>query len=117
MAESASGEVGETLVLVGRSTGTYTPVIKRLCENKLVNEGGEDFVLECQDIGAAPGMQDGDSGAPVFKITNSPQTGDVRLYGIFWGSSGSEIAYSPLHQIQTGTELGSLRTCTAAIGC
>ncbi len=100
MAESSRGMVGQVLVLVGRSTGTYTPVIKRLCEDKLVNEGGEDFVLQCrwcgQDIGAAPGMQDGDSGAPVFKITNSPQTGDVRLYGIFWGSSDSEIAYSPL---------------------
>ena len=76
MAESSGGVVGQTLVLVGRSTGTYTPVIKRLCENKLVTEGGQDFVLKCQDIAAAPGMQNGDSGAPVFKITNSPQTGD-----------------------------------------
>ncbi len=52
----------------------------------------------------------GDSGAPVFKITNSPNTNDVELVGIMFGGivgEGTEqdiIGYSPIRQVYS--ELG-----------
>ncbi len=112
--ESDGGEVGEIIVMVGRTTGTYTPVISRRCvyvPNEL------DIVMECQNQAAAPRIPDGDSGAPIFKITNTPQYGDVRLYGIFWGSNVDEIIYSPMGQIQAGSELGSIGSCASGFGC
>ena len=117
VSESSSGEVGQIIVFVGRTTGTYTPIIKELCFDAMVEEEGEDIVMECQDIGGASWIPAGDSGAPVFKITNSPENGDVSLYGILWGSNRSEIIYSPMDQIQDTKELGSIRTCALEIGC
>jgi hypothetical protein len=117
VSESSSGAVGQIIVFVGRTTGTYTPIITDICIDGIVEEEGEEIIMKCQDYGSAPHIPDGDSGAPVFKITNSPQNGDVRLYGILWGSDADEIAYSPMDQIQDSKELGSIRTCAIEIGC
>ena len=74
----------------------------------------------CQGIASlAGGSELGDSGAPVFRITNSPLYGDVSLYGILWGgdSENDEIVYSTMSRIQNSSELGSIKTCALEIGC
>jgi hypothetical protein len=114
VSETSSGVVGQILVIVGRSTGTYTPILQNLCVN-VINE--EDIIMVCQDIASAPHLADGDSGAPVFKITNSPKYGDVSLYGILWAADSETMSYSPMGQIQRSSELGSIRTCAREIGC
>lgn len=58
----------------------------------------------------------GDSGAPVFRRTRSPQDDDVRLMGILWGGiEGESFVYSKMNQIQN--ELGPLSTCAAGFNC
>jgi hypothetical protein len=61
----------------------------------------------------------GDSGSPVFRITNSPAAGDVRLYGVLWGgnSSGTLFVFSGLGVagVQRSTELGPLTTCAPGL--
>jgi hypothetical protein len=88
-----------------------------------VNVGvvGSKIVQLCQDRVSA-GVAGGDSGSPVFKITNSPQTNDVTLFGILWGGAldGSSFTYSPINNIQNGksnTELGPLTTCASGFSC
>ena len=74
----------------------------------------------CQGIASLlGGASDGDSGAPVFRITDSPQNGDVSLYGILWGGSSidDEIVYSPMDAIENSNELGAINTCALEIGC
>lgn len=119
VAESSTGEVGQTIVFVGRSTGMNASLLADLCFDSIVNpSSGGTVVLLCQDIGGFPRVQGGDSGAPVFRTVDSPLFGDVRLYGILWGSSGNiEFAYSPIDQIQFTGELGNIRTCAPEIGC
>lgn len=115
VSESSSGVVGQIIVMVGSTTGTYTPIIYDLCMDVLNVD--ENVVMQCQDIGTAPHTGPGDSGAPIFKITNSPKNGDVNLYGIMWGGNSDHIVYSPMDQIQNWRELGSIRTCALEIGC
>ena len=65
------------------------------------------------------GPAQGDSGSPIFKITDSPNPHDVRLYGIVWGGSAEddEVVFSPLPSIENSNELGAIRTCALEIGC
>lgn len=98
------GRVGQVVVMVGRTTGSYASVISRLCVDR---DTEDEIIVQCSDMVSMTNPPDGDSGAPVFRITNSPKYGDVRLYGILWGGDwqDDEYAYSPMHQIQTSTEL------------
>ena len=52
----------------------------------------------------------GDSGSPVFKITNNPQQYDIQLLGILWGRNidGTTFVYSPMSGIKN--ELGQIQT-------
>ena len=115
VSESSNGVVGQIIVMVGRTTGTYTPIIYDICMDVLNVDA--NVVMQCQDIGTAPHTGSGDSGSPIFKITNSPKSGDVNLYGIMWGGNSDSIVYSPMDQIQNWRELGSIRTCALEIGC
>ncbi len=115
VSESSSGVVGQIIVMVGSTTGTYTPILYDLCMD-VVNVD-QNVVMQCQDIGTAPHTGKGDSGSPIFKITNSPKSGDVSLYGIMWGGNTDQIVYSPMDQVQHWRELGSIRTCALEIGC
>jgi len=108
-AEATRRLTGETLNKVGRTTGWSRGPITQTCVN--VSVTGTRIVLLCQDFVQAT-VAAGDSGSPVFKITD----GGVTLYGVLWGgnSSGTNFVYSPIGNIQRNDELGSLKTC--AIG-
>jgi hypothetical protein len=43
-----------------------------------------NIVMGCQDLITAT-SDPGDSGSPVFEITHTPATNDVRAVGILWG--------------------------------
>ena len=117
VSEGSGAEINQPVVIVGRTTGTYTPIVIDVCINS--PNADQNVVLECQDVATAVDLDRGDSGAPVFRITNSPQNGDVSLYGMMWGGDAEydEIVYSPIYQIEASTELGSIRTCALEIGC
>ncbi len=117
-----SGHVGQIVVMVGRSTGMYATAIQETCADVTLSPpSGGTVVMLCQDFAAITTLPRGDSGAPIFKITNSPRYGDVRLYGVVWGEdthpSYPSMVYSPIAQIQAYNELGSLRTCAAPYTC
>jgi hypothetical protein len=44
-----------------------------------------DVLQNCQYAGTYS-SQPGDSGSPVFRLTNSPSTNDVTFVGLNWGS-------------------------------
>ncbi|MCS6816896.1 MAG: S1 family peptidase [Blastocatellia bacterium] len=106
-AEATRRISGEVLNKVGRTTGWSQGPITQTCVN--VSVTGTRIVLLCQDFVQAT-VAPGDSGSPVFKITNN---GSVTLYGLLWGgnSSGTSFVYSPIGNIQRSDELGPLTTC------
>ncbi|HEY7495646.1 MAG TPA: hypothetical protein VIH59_31650 [Candidatus Tectomicrobia bacterium] len=109
---------GEKVHKVGRTTGRTQGVVSATCVN--TNVLGTDITLLCQDFVHA-GVAPGDSGSPVFRITNTPAAGDVRLYGVLWGgnSSGTQFVYSAIgsFNMQRPTELGLLTTCAPGFSC
>lgn len=108
VAESSS-LVGEVLGKVGRTTGWTQGQVTSTCVN--VGVSGTNIAQLCQDIVSA-GVGAGDSGSPVFFVTNSQY--DVELRGILWGSSGTSFVYSPIANIERADELGQLATQSTA---
>lgn len=103
--------VGRTVNKVGRTTGRTNGSISETCVS--IGVAGTDITLLCQSR-AGYASDSGDSGSPVFRVTNSPSTHDVALVGIHWGSNGS---FSPIGGIQRAAELGALQTCAAGFSC
>ena len=106
--ERAYPLLNEVLHKVGRTTGwTQGPVIATCVT---LNVPGTNLTLFCQDLVEAK-VGAGDSGSPVFRITNS--AGDVTLYGVLWGGTSSVYIFSAMgsFNIQRSTEMGSLKTC------
>jgi hypothetical protein len=99
--------VGQTVTKVGRTTGLTQGVVNRTCAN--IAQSGTNIIELCQSqAGYASGG--GDSGSPIFRVTNSPATNDVSLGGIHWGSGGT---FSPLSSVERSSELGDLSVCAA----
>ncbi len=107
---------GETVNKVGRTTGWTQGQVTDTCVNTGVL--GSRIVQLCQDFVSA-GVGAGDSGSPVFRITNSSQTNDVLLYGILWGGNqaGTSFVYSPIANVQRTDELGPLTNCAVGFSC
>ncbi|MEM4302262.1 MAG: kelch repeat-containing protein [Candidatus Caldarchaeum sp.] len=105
MAEARMRVPGKIVNKVGRTTGWSQGPIVYTCVNLPVYREGVDtgLTLICQD-GVQATSQEGDSGSPVFSITNGS---DVILYGLLWGGNGATFFYSPIENIQR--ELGLLR--------
>ncbi|HEX2058519.1 MAG TPA: hypothetical protein VHI71_09125 [Actinomycetota bacterium] len=103
--------VGRTVNKLGRSTGRTRGDITNVCVQRDVP--GTDITLLCQSL-ASYSSTDGDSGGPVFRITNSPNTNDVALVGLHWGGGGQ---FSPIGGIQRSDELGPLNTCASGFSC
>jgi hypothetical protein len=120
VAES-SAVVGQTVNKVGRTTGWGQGAVTSTCVN--VGVLGSSIVQLCQDQvtnNSAVIVDSGDSGSPVFRITNSPNADDVQLYGILWGgsTSGNLFVYSPIANVQlSSTELGALTVCASGFSC
>jgi len=108
--------LGELLNKVGRTTGWSQGTVSATCQDIDAWENGQDtgITLLCQDMVAA-GVGGGDSGSPVFRITNSPSANDVNLYGILWGGNqaGTAFVFSAISQVQFGGELGPLTVAPA----
>ncbi|MDP2346020.1 MAG: hypothetical protein Q8O67_34090 [Deltaproteobacteria bacterium] len=112
----AGSLVGQSVDKVGRTTGWTRGTVSRTCVNTGIQDS--NIVLICQDHVTAPAgvtvVGSGDSGSPVFSITNNSVTDDVLLKGILWGgnSSGTTFVFSPIANVQRSTELGVLANCT-----
>lgn len=111
-----SSIVGQTANKVGRTTGWSQGIVTGTCMN--IGVSGMNIVQLCQDVVSAT-VGGGDSGSPVFSITNNPQANDVELRGILWGgnSAGTLFVYSPIANVQRVDELGSIITCAPGFSC
>ena len=99
-----SSFVGHTLNKVGRTTGWTQGSVTGTCMDFI--QAYTNRIARCQDEVRATSSF-GDSGSPVFSITNSAQN-DVQLRGIMWGGDGTSFVYSPIANIERADELGGL---------
>ena len=113
--------LNETVNKVGRTTGWSQGKVIATCVDTGVT--GTDIVQLCQDWVDA-NVDAGDSGSPVFRITNRPARHDVSLYGILWGGGrlsgyGTVFVFSSLSgkNLQRSDELGGLTTCASGFHC
>lgn len=116
VSEAAFPFVGEVLNKVGRTTGWSQGTVAATCVS--TNVSGTNITQLCQDfVNARVGP--GDSGSPVFRITNSPAARDVQLYGVLWGgnTAGTQFAFSAMSNMQRTAELGALTTCASGFAC
>ena len=108
---AGNAETGTTLRKVGRTTGQTEGVVTNTCAD--VRPIGSRVIRLCQDIvsGGTAIVAGGDSGSPVFKLADNPDTAEVEveLYGVLWGGSsdGTTFVYSPLTNIEK--DLGTLQ--------
>jgi hypothetical protein len=113
VSETAFPIGGELLTKVGRTTGRTQGTVTGTCLN--INVFGTNITQLCQDI-ASYASAGGDSGSPVFRITNSPAANDVSLYGIHWGSGGVFSAVGSFN-IQRASKMGPINACAAGFAC
>jgi hypothetical protein len=119
--ESAKPVLNERVNKVGRTTGWSQGRVVATCID--TNVAGTNITQLCQDIVQA-NVAGGDSGSPVFRITNSPAANDVKLYGLLWGGGtitgyGTVFVFSALgsRNLQMSSEMGTLTTCAAGFSC
>jgi len=108
--------VGDIVNMVGRTSGRKEGRVTNVCTNENV---GTNITMLCQ-YRVNVGVLGGDSGAPVFRIINSPAPNDVILYGILWGGDAAGTQYyifSDMGAVQRLDELGSLYTCPSPFTC
>jgi len=113
VSETSFPVAGELLTKVGRTTGRTQGTVTATCFN--VNVSGTNITQLCQDS-ASYASAGGDSGSPVFRITNSPAANDVSLYGIHWGSGGVFSAVGSFN-IQRASEMGPINACAPGFAC
>lgn len=102
---------------VGATTGRTRGPVTIFCGNfNVADDNGADtgISLLCNHFAEAR-VDQGDSGAPVVRGTNSPEQFDVELAGVLWGGNATGFAFSSQAGIQT--ELGSMNTCSAGLSC
>ena len=102
VSDSYSAVENSTVHFVGRTLGLRGGRVNNTC--KIAYYSNNRTIL-CQYGVVDTAMAGGDSGAPVFQITNSPNHNDVRLLGIVIAKSGSRsYTYSPIGSVYN--ELG-----------
>jgi hypothetical protein len=112
---NGAAQVGNAITKVGRTTGRTAGAVTGDCVDMGVAD--TDITLFCQDT--ADYVSDpGDSGSPVFRITNA-MTNDVSIVGIHWGGSDeagvNSAVYTPFLQVEL--EMGNLNVCAAGFAC
>ena len=104
---------------VGRTSGMSSGTIVSTCVSVGVADH-PNVVQNCQYIGTYS-SQPGDSGGPVFRVTNSPSTHDVMFVGLNWGRLESEDeAYgvvSPWPLALVDFYPYDIRVCAAGFSC
>jgi len=109
-----AADEGLVVTKIGRTTGRTSGAITEACFAEPV----ENYTLLCQ-FRAATAADYGDSGAPVFIITNSPQVNDIAAVGIVWSSppgtgSGDSWTFSAWREIRQ--DLGAMEICYTSGG-
>ncbi len=113
--ETNDVHVGDIVNMVGRTSGRKEGTVFAVCSHANVG----NITLLCQDW-VNVGVLGGDSGAPVFRIINSPALYDVILYGILWGGDPAGTQYyifSNMGLVQRLDELGPLQNCPSPFTC
>jgi len=105
---------GLFIAKVGRTTGRTQGRVLETCQRFDVI--GTNITLLCQnstDLRSAGG----DSGSPIFNVTELPEFNDVTLRGILWGGAedGSFSVFSSIFRVQT--EIGTTKLCGPAFNC
>ena len=105
VSETLIPTTGEVLDKIGRTTGHTFGTVGSTCVN--TNVSGTNITQLCQDFVEGAGVGPGDSGSPVFRWASS---GNISLYGILWGDSGSGFVFSAMANIESSSEMGALKT-------
>jgi hypothetical protein len=105
---------GLVVTKLGRTTGRTSGSIIEACRAEQV----ENYYLLCQ-FTAGTAADYGDSGAPVFIITNYPAVNDIAAVGIVWGSPpgigiNDSWTFSPWREIRQ--DLGAMEICYVSGG-
>ena len=119
-------QLNEIVYKVGRKTGWTKATVTDTCTkvsvpNPLPTDPPNNKRLLCQVKVQGHG-EIGDSGSPVFRITNSPDPNDVELLGILWAvnTPANVFWYSSIGNIYNELALIASETwnsCDPAIGC
>lgn len=103
---------------VGRTTGLTSGFVRRTCVT--FPQAGNNLAIQCDHL-AELRADAGDSGAPVFRVTNSPNTHDVAGLGVLWGTTtfnGQPAAvFSPIAGVRTEVGGSSLNVCASGFSC
>jgi hypothetical protein len=108
--------VGHTVNKVGKTTGWTLGMVTQTCVPQNVNP---NLTYLCMNR-ASYTSAGGDSGAPVFRKVDSPQSGDVKIYGIHLGvlEGTSTRVFSPIGNIYADLGQSSTwNTCDTAFAC
>ncbi|TFH70624.1 hypothetical protein [Cellulomonas sp. HD19AZ1] len=117
---TAAGAPTGAVRAVGRTSGMSTGSITQSCVRIANIDGMPGIAQNCQYIGTYS-SQGGDSGGPVFRVTNSPSANDVTFVGLNWGGgtiNGQAVGIVsswPLMQVDFSPY--DVRVCQAAFTC
>ncbi len=105
---------------VGRTSGMSTGTITQSCVRISSIQGMPGVSQNCQYMGTYS-SQGGDSGGPVFRVTNSPSTNDVSFVGLNWGGgtvNGQAVGIvSSWANMQVDFQPYAFRVCHSSFSC
>ncbi|WP_130403519.1 hypothetical protein [Micromonospora violae] len=117
---TATGTPTGAIRAVGRTSGMTTGTITQSCVRISNIADMPNIGQNCQYLGTYS-SQPGDSGGPVFRVTNSPLTNDVTFVGLNWGSgtvNGQPIGIvSAWPMMQADFYPYDVRVCVSVYGC
>lgn len=117
---TATGGPTGTVRAVGRTSGMSAGSTTQTCVRISSVQDMPGITQNRQSIWTYS-SQGGDSGGPVFRVTNSPSSGDVTFVGLNWGGgtiNGQAVGIvSPWPLMQTGFAPYDIRVCHANFAC
>ncbi|MEX2376867.1 MAG: hypothetical protein WD848_02420 [Dehalococcoidia bacterium] len=129
ISSEGSGSVNDGVYKVGQKTGRTWGYISQICKTEEVPEDSGDYYL-CQNevttlmTGGFPFADHGDSGGPVFSITDFPAMNDATLRGIVVAghTAAGKTLFSPIGAIymEIDQDEGSWATwnsCAPVLSC
>lgn len=105
---------GEAARKSGRTSGSSEGTITQACA-VMKSTTKQMYFCNHRVSGPDPMSQPGDSGSPVFRVTNQPATDDARLLGVLWGGSPGSFVFSPLGAIEL--DMGAISVCAPGFNC
>ncbi len=105
---------GEAARKSGRTSGSSEGTITQACA-VMKSTTNQMYFCNHRVSGPDPMAQPGDSGSPVFRVTNQPAKDDARLLGVLWGASTGSFVFSPLGAIEL--DMGAISVCAPGFDC